>query len=653
MKRESSSFQDQLDRTALLLPRVRVSPNMNPFRSITTLFASPFRALVCIAAAFSVIGARAQTTPAPTQMDRIVITATRTPTPVAQLGTAISMISGADLQRRQISTLSAALDTIPGVPNFSSGAQGAVTSVFMRGANSNQTLFLVDGIRLNDSNIDYLNFLGGACANSCDSLEVSHGPQSTLYGGEAMGGVIAITAQPGAGEPSGRVFLEAGSFGTVQGTLDAQGQRDATSYSFSLSGGTTDNERDHNAFSSMTLVGRIDQAVSETVNLGATVRGFHGDYESPGDRFTNDPDNVETEDNWLATAFAEFTPSTDVSGRVTLGGQWREFVAETPGSFFGPPVTTVRNERVLLDTQWTYAGWDMHRVTAGFTAEANNTTNDGFGDIDEDQELFALFVQDEITLAENLWLTVGLRYDDYDSFGETVTGRGSFAWQVVPGQVKLRGSFGTSFRSPSFLDLFGQSAFYVGNPDLEPEEGEGWDIGIDTYFAEGRGELTLTYFDNSYDNLIIFDFGVFPGTTANVEQARTYGLEAGTAWRVASGTQVRASYTYLEAENESNGSRLLRRPRHSGSIDLWHDFGEFDVGLGLGFVADRMDVDAQTFATIEGEDYAVARFYASWQVNANLRLRARVENAFDTDYEQVHGFPQPGIGAFGGMEWSF
>jgi len=625
---------------------------MSPIPSLATRRVSPTRALVSLAAFSAAAWAGAQTTPSVIELDRVVTTATRTPTPISQLGTMTSTLSAADLQRRQIDTLSGALDTIPGVPNFASGARGATTSVFMRGANSNQTLFLVDGVRLNDTNTDYFNFLGGACISSCDSLEVSHGPQSTLYGGEAMGGVIAISAQPGRGDPSGRIFLEAGSFGTVQGTLDAQGQIDATSYTFSISGGTTDNERDHNAFTSTTVVGRLDQRVSDSVNLGATVRGFYGDYESPGSRFQNDPDNLEEERNWLATAFAEFMPSAELSGRITLGGQLREFTSTNPGPF-GTQITNVDNDRVLLDTQFTYAGWDMHRLTAGFTAEANRTTNDGFGDIDEDQQLLAIFAQDEITLAENTWLTVGLRHDDYDSFGEATTGRGSFTWQVVPEHIKLRGSFGTSFRSPSFLDLYGQSGFYVGNPDLEPEEGEGWDIGVDAYFLEGRGEASLTYFDNSFDNLIIFDFGVSPGTTANVEKASTYGVEAATAWIVGTGTEVRASYTYLEANNDTNGTRLLRRPRHSGSVDLWHDFGDFDIGFGLGFVADRMDVDAGTFATIMGEDYAVARVYGSWEVTPGLRLRARVENAFDTDYEQVHGFPQPGIGAFGGIEWRF
>lgn len=622
--------------------------NQNSLSSVT-------RSLLKIAVPLFIGSAFALTVPAQTavtQLETVVTTATRTPVSITQLGSAVDHISAADLQRRQIGSLADALNTIPGAPNFSSGAAGAITSVFMRGSNSNQTLFLVDGIRLNDPNTDYLNFLGGACVSACDSLEVSHGPQSTLYGGEAMGGVVALSVQPGIGEPSGRVFLEAGSFGTVQGTIDAQGQRHATSYSVSLSGGHTDNDRSHNEFDSLNVVGRIDQQVSETLNIGATLRGFRGEYESPGNRFTNDPDNLEEETNWIATAFAEFTPSDDLSGRITVGGQLRKFVSTNP-SVGGTQITHVDNERAILDAQLTYGGWDRHRVTAGITAEANRTTNDGFGDIDEGQSLFAIFVQDEITLSENLWVTAGLRSDDHDTFGRSTTGRGTLAWQVVPDRIKLRGSYGTAFRSPSFLDLYGSSSFYQGNPDLKAEEGVGWDIGLDTYFADGRGIASLTYFDTSYDDLIIFDFGVFPGTTANVEKARTTGLESNASWVIGTGSEVRASYTYLEAENESQGIRLLRRPRHTGSLDVWHDFGEFDFGFGLGFVADRKDVHAATFGTIDAEDYLVARVYGSWQVRSDLKIRARVENAFDQSYEPVHGFPQPGIGAFAGIEWSY
>jgi len=624
---------------------------MNPSHLLSRSWL-PLRSL-CSAALGLAVGPVLSAQTSITELDSFVTSATRTPVSASQLGSAVDVISAADLRRRQVNTLAGALNTIPGAPNFASGAMGATASLFLRGANSNQTLFLVDGIRINDPNTDYNAWLGGSCVSACDSLEVSRGPQSTLYGGEAMGGVIALAAQSGSGDPSGRFFVEAGSFGTVQGAVDLQGERGATSYVFSLTGGRTENDRPNNDFTSANLVTRVDHTLDSGVQIGATLRGFMAEYESPGDRFTNDPDNLEEESNWLATTFVEFNPSEDFTGRLTLGGQSREFVSTNPGPR-GTQITTVENERGVLDGQFSYSGWENNRLTAGFTAEANSTTNDGFGDIDEDQSLWAFFVQDEITIGENLWVTAGLRSDDHDTFGRATTGRGTIAWQVVPDRLKLRGSYGTAFRSPSFLDLFGSSTFYQGNPDLEPEEATGWDVGLDAYFAEGRGTASVSYFDSDFDNLIIFDFGVFPGTTANVEKARTYGVETSGTWALGPGMELRGSYTYLEANNESNGTRLLRRPRHSGSLDVWRDFGSgFDLGVGLGFVADRRDVDAQTFATIDADDYLVARIYGSWQANESLRLRARVENALDADYEAVHGFPQPGIGAYVGVEWSY
>ena len=251
----------------------------------------PSFGLPILASAFAVatIG---QTTPV-TELDPFITSATRTPVSAAQLGSAVDVISAADLQRRQVNTLAGALGTVAGTPNFASGALGASASLFLRGSNSNQTLFLVDGIRLNDPNADYQLFLGGSCVSACDSLEVSHGPQSTLYGGEAMGGVIAIASQPGSGDGSTRFTLEAGSFGTVQGAVYTQGARGDSAYTLSVAGGHTDNDRPHNGFDSVNVVGRLDQRLANGVLIGATIRGFEGRYNSPGDRFTNDPDNTE------------------------------------------------------------------------------------------------------------------------------------------------------------------------------------------------------------------------------------------------------------------------------------------------------------------------------------------------------------------------
>lgn len=616
------------------------------------LFSSVGRcALVVLPALTSFAPAQTPVAPAQ-QLPPFITTATRTAADPQTIGTAVDVMTAAELSRRQINSLAAALGSTAGTPLFSSGASGAATSLFLRGANSNQTLFLVDGLRLNDPNTDYAVFLGGSCIGACDSLEISHGPQSTLYGGEAIGGVIALRAERGSGEPGGRISAEAGSFGTVQGAIAAQGERGANAWNLSLQGGHTDNERPNNRFDSTNAVVRLDRTVSEHLNVGGTVRWFQGVYGSPGDRFTNDPDNEERESNVLATAFADVKLSPGWSARAVLGGQDRRFVAETPQAGRPTAVTVVKNRRAVLDAQTSYTRIERHRFTGGATAEANHTRNTGFGAINEKQTLVAIFAQDEFSPYDDVFLTAGVRNDDFDTFGRATTGRATAAWLLANRAVKLRGSYGTAFRSPSFLDLYGQSAFYTGNPALRPERARGWDAGVDYYLPNRRGTLSATWFDTKLTNLITStpDFR----SVENIQRARTRGAEVSAQALLPGGFNVRGSYTYLEAENVTANTRLLRRPRQRLNADVWHDFGRgLSAGTGVAFNAQREDVDARTYRVIDGEDYTVVRLYGSWQINARLAVKVRFENLFDERYEEVHGYPALGFGAFGGVEWKF
>jgi len=589
---------------------------------------------------------------APTELAPVFSTATRTPSEAQTLGSMVETITAAELARRQVASLAGALAGATSAPAFASGTGGAITSLFLRGANSNQTLFLVDGLRMNDPNTDYQVFLGGACVGACDSLEIAHGPQSTLYGGEAVGGVIALRAQRGAGAPGGSVAVEAGSFGTVQGRLAAQGERGANAWSVSLQGGHTDNERRNNAFDSANTALRFDRRVNERLGVGATARWFHGVYGSPGDRHTNDPDNTEREDNVLATVFADLKLSPAWTARTVLGGQDRRFVAESPRAGRATAITVVKNRRAVLDGQTTYAGWERHRVTAGFTTEANHTRNTGFGAINRKQGLVAVFAQDEFSPRDDLFLTAGLRNDDFDTFGRATTGKASAAWLTAGRTLKLRASYGTAFRSPSFLDLYGQSAFYTGNPNLEPERARGWDAGADVYLPQRRGSVGLTWFDTRFTDLIASTANF--RSVENILRARTRGAEV--AWQARPGPawETRVAYTYLEAENRTTGVRLLRRPRHRASADTWHDFGAgWSAGAGAAWTAGREDVDARTFRPIDGEDFLTVRVYGEYRVNARLAVKARLENLLNERYEEVNGYPALGFGAFGGVEWKF
>ncbi len=605
------------------------------------------RALLALAALLSA-DLVAQT---PTQLPAVVTAATRTPAEPMTLGSAVERIDAAELARWQTTTFSSALGLATGAPTAASGAGGAVTSLFLRGANSNQALFLVDGLRLNDPNTDYAVFLGGACLGACDSLEIAHGPQSTLYGGEAAGGVVRLQAERGTGAPSGRVSLEGGSFGTWQGGVASQGERGPSAWSFSAQGGVTENARPNNSFQSANSVLRLDRTLSPRVSVGATARWFHGLYGDPGDRYTNDPDNSEREENVLATAFAELKPAADWTARVQLGGQARRFVAEVPRLGRVTQITVVKNRRGVLDGQTSFAGWTGHRVTGGFSAEANHTRNTGFGDINRKQSLLAVFAQDEFSPRRDWFFTAGLRSDDFDTFGRATTGRATAAWQVVPSALKLRSSFGTAFRSPSFLDLYGRSAFYTGNPNLNPERARGWDAGLDWQLAGAAGLASLTWFDTDFRDLIAStpDFR----SVQNIQRARTRGLEA--AWRgQVAGCDVRVGATALEAKNLTAHTRLLRRPRFRGDVQVMRSWaGRFELGAGVAAVAQREDVDARTYRVIDGEDYVVARLHAAWRASSATTVRVRCENLLNERYEDVNGYPALGRGVFASIERRF
>ena len=603
-------------------------------------------AVLCLAATL-----RSQSDPG-LELDPVVVVATRTPQEERTLGTAVDAMSAADLAREQRTTLAEALGAAPGTPASVNGAAGADISVFTRGSDSDQTLFLVDGIRLNDANTDYAVFLGGARLGATDTIEVARGPQSTLYGSEAVGGVISLQAQKGSGAPSGDIAFEAGSFDTVSGSADLQGSRGPWAWTFSGSGSHTANQRLNNIFDSGNTVLRLDRQVNAGVDVGATLRGFVGRYGDPGDIYTNDAYAHETEQNWLGTVFADVHASADWTAHVIVGGQDRRYVSfdESPGVF--TDTTTVTNRRAVIDAQASLTALAHQRLTAGVTADQETTQDNGYGSIDRRQTLFAAFGEDEWHPVAPVYVTAGLRYDDFDTFGSTVTGRVTAAYLAANRTLKLRASYGTGFNAPSFLELYGVATGYQGNPDLRPEHSRGGDVGADWYLPEKRGVLGASYFHNDYTDLIVYDFNAYPGTTANVGRAVTEGLELSAKLAVAAGSELRLSYTYLEANDVTDATRLLRRPRSSGAADLWRDFGSgFSGGVGVQVVAGEADVDAQTYLTVNDPDYAVVRVYAAWRISPVLEVHARIENLLNKKYQPVNGYPANGAGAFAGVEW--
>lgn len=590
-----------------------------------------------------------------TQLDEIVVTASRaTANPRIRTQSA-DALSGEELARRGITRLAAALRQIAGVGLVASGAPGGVASAFMRGVNSNQTLILVDGIRVSDANLPPGSLLGGFDLTPQDRVEVVRGPQSTLYGGAAIGGVIAVGGDERRAPVAG-VRVSAGSFNTwrsdVVGRVNA-GRLTLTGAAALID---TDNQRPDNQYDQRSQALRIGLAASDRLALGATFRGLQQSYTSPGDvRSTNTtPVGVTTFENHLATAYGELLVTDRWTSRLTAGLQ-DYYLSGTSRFNGGPPfVSRLEATRRVLDWGHRVRAGERVSAAAGLNAEWTTVT-DGNGQREE--RLRAAYGEVAITPYATTAITAGIRADDYSTFGGAVTGRVGASYFLAGPGIRLRASIGSGFLPPSLAARFG-GTFQRPNPDIRPERSTGWDAGADLQVAGGRGLVSATAFANRIRDLIGFESAPFPqlGRSVNIARAKTRGVEV--SGRVATGSfDVRAGYTYLHAEAPDEpdpaARRLIRRPAHSVSGDVhWAMGSRVELGAGLVAALDREDTDFNRFpfVRVNPGDYVDAGVRGAIRLSRSWRVRGALENLFDERYEEAYGFPALGRRVSVGLE---
>ena len=596
--------------------------------------------------------------PDSTRLKDLVVTATRSPTPLRAIGSSADQLGSLELRRRQVRTLREALQLVPGGTVLVTGAPGGVTSLFLRGVASSQTLFLLDGIRVNDADASYASVLAGLELAGMNRLEIVRGPQSTLYGGAAIGGVVALDAARGAGRPRGEAELDAGSFASWRGRLSAQGSGGRLGAAVTLTANGSNNQRHPNDWDQRSQLVRLDFAATKALHAGATFRGLQHEYTSPGDlRSSNTtPAGRTSFENNLGTAWLEATPLAPWQSRLVFGLE-QQFSEGTSRYNGGPEsVFTVRNRRRVLDWQNTVAAARGVTLVAGVNREWSRVVSD---ETALKQRLWGFYGEAQLIPLSTVSLTAGARTDDYNTFGHATTYRVTGAWLLSRTNTKLRASFGTGFMPPSLAARFG-SAFQNPNPEIRPERSRGWDVGAEQSFLSDRGGLAITWFQNRLRDLLGFESAPYPekGRSINIDRARTHGLEV--SGRVTAGAvDARAAYTLLTARSESEPDpelrRLIRRPRHTASADLLVSLTtRGTVGAGLLAVAKRQDSDFNAFPALRVDpgDYVVARLYGSWDIGA-LTLQTRVENLFDAHYEPVYGFPALGRSLSGSVSVRF
>lgn len=535
----------------------------------------------------------------------IIVSALRFPQEASTVTSFATSLDPLALENQGILDLRNALNFSPGVISTSTAGQtGAIGSLFIRGTNTGYSTMLVDGFRISDSTTPLGNALGGARTYDLGRLEILRGPQGAVYGGESVGGVLWMETPRGSGDPSGSLTLEAGSFDTYSGRARFQGQVGDLSYF--VAGGYEDTENDGalQHFHQGTTAIRLEGKVAPGWTIGTTFRGTDSYYENSG-----------SSDDHLDAALATIYAVGEISDRWTarfLVGYHQEFYDSD--SIYGNYGTDLRAGGISTDHEIKLA--DNVRLLAG--AFFHETSFENTIGTDESRDRYGAHTALEWEAVKNLVLSGAGRWEDYDEFGDKTTWRLGAAYTIEQTGTTFRGGYGTSFRSPAFIDLFG-SSYGPGNPDLDPESSRGWDIGFSQEIC-GNHHIEFAYFRNKITDRIQTSFGSPPQNVSG--DTRTEGVELGLRGSFLEGAiGYRAAWTHLSKS-------MSDQPRDAATASIdWKPTDKSLVGVGATHFSDH------SWGGDPIEGYTVARVYGSYQLTDNVKLHARLENAFDEEYE--------------------
>jgi vitamin B12 transporter len=605
-------------------------------------------------------------------LDKVVVTATRTETSLRAVGSAISVVTAEEMEIRQDDMVTDALRGVPGLALKQTAGPGSDASVFMRGANAGHTLVLLDGIELHDPiTVGRTSHIGALTLDNVERVEVLRGPQSTLYGSDAVGGVVNLITKRPEGKPSFYVLGEGGSYRTFRGAAGSQGHIGWVDYSLGLSrmdteGFSSAREEDGNTepdgFEATTACARIGVTPLSTFGLNVLARATQSevDLDNSGGAGGDDPNNTEELTQWAVRAQAHLD-LFDARWQQQLGLSLTHYDMRNdndPDAAHAGELVRSSYVGQMLKVQWmnTVRIGKANVVVAGIEAEQDQGRStyrsDGmWGPYESNLPLksdwdIAGYAQDQLRLWDAWFTTVGVRLDYSRADTLVPTFRVASAYVVDRIGTKVRASVGSGFRAPSIYQLYSE----YGDTALEPEKSLGWDAGVDQTLFGDRIEVSAGYFGNTFDNLIDFSSSTF--TYGNIAAATSHGAEVFATVRPVKGLQVHGNYTFTYATNDSTDKLLLQRPKHKiGGAVSYRLLDKATISVDAVHVGERFDYGVPS--RVKLEPYNLVNVAVAYDVTENLRLYCRVDNVLDEDYEEVKGYGTAGISGKAGFRVSF
>jgi vitamin B12 transporter len=630
--------------------------------------------------------------------EAVVVTATRDETPASQLAASVTVFDQQAIERRQTPLVADLLRLAPGVTVMHTGGYGTQTSLFVRGGESNYNKVLLDGIPLNEpGGVFYFN---NVTSENLERVELVRGSHSALFGSDAMASVVQMFTRRALrdGVEGGGSF-EAGGYGTVRGSAAVAGKRGGLDYSLNAARYVTDNREPNNEFENTTLSGSAGVALAPGTTLRFVGRSELGDVGTPGQTAFGRPDmdaRFERRDGVAGVTFtqqlAERFQHRATYGLATSNQESINLLADPPytptfdgrtapfefSDFTFHSRTELRRHHLSYQADW--------RLTPG-SARAGTHILTGAIDFDGERATLLDRLAGSTTKArrnnagyslqhQGLWprvfTTVGVRFEDNDSFGAAAVPRGSVAWIArkrsgAIGDTKLKASAGLGIKEPTILQSFSLPPF-AGNPDLEPERARSIDAGVEQRFLDDRAKVELTWFANRFRNIIstrTVSFNPFRAQYFNIGLTRARGAEVAVDVAPTSALRVAASYTFLASEILDStaptnpvflpGKWLFRRPRHSGFTSITWQRERILLDLSGIFVGRRVDSDFSSLspAIVESEGYALWDLRGQYRLARRLSVVGAVDNLTDADYMEPLGYLALGRTARLGLKVGF
>ena len=617
---------------------------------------------------------------APEQLEKMVITAHLQPIAEYKVGSAITVITAQEIAQQQVTYVSEILRTVPGLAiNQVGGGFGSQTQVRIRGAEANQTLVRLNGIEMNDpsggSEFDFGNLL----ADNIERIEVIRGAQSALYGSDAIGGVINIITKKGSQGVQLNAQVEGGAFDTYKATGGLSGgwedkidfavnatQFESKGISIAESGSEKDGNRN------LTLDGNVNFHPLKNWDIGVTGKLVRSNTEFDGfsgGAAVDADDETETHQKFgrVFSKVSLFEASEWLKWDHMISANYSDNKRDNFSDKVLSSEFDGRNSKYAYQT-------DLFVDTSSF-AQSHHTFTflmehekdavkvaSAFSDLDKSIQTTSYVGEYQLDLFDRLFLSGSIRRDENDAlFPDTTTYRATLSYLHKETDTRLHASYGTGVKNPTLFELFGfldtlQGIPFQGNPALQTEESQSFDVGIEQQFLNGRVSLDTTYYNNRIENLIT---GSGQTSINQTGRAHISGIEVAMRANIIDSLDFTGSYTW-NSNKDADGVSLVRRPKHIASANLNYGFNAFGnpghLNIGVKYNGKQTDYAFDQFfnrSTVELEDYTLLNIAASYEIYEQVELFARVENLLDEHYQEVYSYAARGIAGYGGIRVTF